>query len=162
MSSDYHALLARAVQQYQVAVHLLTVTFPLAKEPKLLVGITFNLTSAFEYTIEALLVYEKRLGLISAYAEEMELKGKLRLFKEKSVVRNKIPVKYLHLLSQMQHLQQLHKTCPTEFQRGNKLVMCTSRYEMHTVSINDIKNYVGETKEFLGLIAQIINKSHQK
>ncbi len=158
MSSDPHALLARAVQQYQVAVHLLTVTFPLAKEPKLLPGITFNLTSAFECAIETLLVYERKLGLIPAYAEEMDFNQKLKLFKEKCVVRNKIPVKYLHLLSQMQHLQQLHQTCPTEFQRGNKLVMCTSRYEMHTVSIKDIKNYVSETKEFLGMITQIIDK----
>lgn len=151
--------MVRAVEQHKVAVHLLTVTFPLAKEPKLLLGITFNLTSAFEYAIEALLVYERKLGLISAYAEEMDFKGKLRLFKEKCVVRNKIPIKYLHLLSQMQHLQQLHKTCPTEFQRGNKLVMCTSRYEMHTLSINDIKSYVSETKRFLELVAQIINKN---
>ncbi|MBI4981122.1 hypothetical protein HZC30_06220 [Candidatus Woesearchaeota archaeon] len=158
MSSDYHELLARAVQQHHVAVHLLTVTFPLAKEPKLLLGITFNLTSAMEYAIEALLAYERKLGLISAYAEELDFKGKLRLFKERCMVRNKIPVKYLHLLSQMHHLQQLHKTCPTEFQRGNKLVMCTSRYEMHTVSINDIKNYVSETREFVEMIGRIMNK----
>jgi hypothetical protein len=158
MSSDYHALLARAVQQHQVAVHLLTVTFPLAKEPKLLLGITFNLTSAMEYAIEALLVYERKLGLISAYAEETDFKEKIRIFKEKCVNRNKIPVSYLYLLSQMQFLQRLHKTCPTEFQRGNRLVMCTSRYEMHTLSINDIKNYVSETREFVGMIGRIVRK----
>lgn len=158
MLSDYHTLLARAWEQYKVAVHLLTVTFPLAKEPKLLLGITFNLTSAFEYSIEALLAYEQKLGLISGNGEEQELGRRIRLFKEKCVARNKIPMKYLHLLSQLQNLQHLHKTCPTEFQRGNKLVMCTSRYEMHTVSINDIKNYVEETKEFVEMIGRIVDK----
>ncbi len=158
MSSDYHELLARAVQQHQVAVHLLTVTFPLAKEPKLLLGITFNLTSAMECAIEALLEYERKLGLISVYAEEMSFNEKIKLFKEKCVVRNKIPVKYLQLLNQMQFLQQLHKTCPTEFQRGNKLVMCTSRYEMHTLSINDIKNYVDETREFVEMVGRRVSK----
>lgn len=48
MSSDHQALLARAVEQHKVAVHLLTVTFPLAKEPKILWGAISSLIRSLE------------------------------------------------------------------------------------------------------------------
>ncbi len=48
MSSDYHDLLTRAWGQHKVAVHLLNVTFPLAKEPKILWGVVNSLIRSLE------------------------------------------------------------------------------------------------------------------
>lgn len=52
MPSEHHALLARAVEQHKIAVHLLKVTYPLAKEPKILWGAISSLIRALELVEE--------------------------------------------------------------------------------------------------------------
>ncbi len=52
MLSDYHTLLSKAWEQHRVAEHLLTVTFPLAKEPKILWGVVSSLISSLEFAQE--------------------------------------------------------------------------------------------------------------
>ncbi|MBI4983175.1 hypothetical protein HZC32_00835 [Candidatus Woesearchaeota archaeon] len=156
MDHEYHLLLGKAIQQYEVAFHLLTVTFPLAKDPKLLLGITYNLTSALEYSIEAILAYERKLKLVPEYKDDYA--SKLETFRFKSAPRNKIPFSYLSMLTTLKHLQRVHKLSPLEFQRGNRLVLCTKNYEMYTLSINQIKEYLRQTKSFVEIAERIINR----
>jgi len=48
-----------AEQKLKVADHLLSTTYSIVKEPKLLVSVIENLYSALEYSISAVLEYEK-------------------------------------------------------------------------------------------------------
>ncbi len=144
----------KAAQQYDAAFHLLHGTFPLVKDPKLLIGILHNLTQTFEYAIDAVLAYERQLLLVPSYPNDT--KFKFNLFRDRTMRRNKIPNTYLTLLSDMYEITELQKKCPVEFQRGNRYVLCNPHYEFKTISIKEINEYLQQTKEFLDKINGII------
>ena len=145
----------KAIQQYDAAFHLLNVTFPLVKDPKLLIGVLHNLSQAFEHSIEAVLSYERQLRLIPPYHNNF--KSKFNLFRYKCVQRNKISPHHINLYLQLQELIELQKKCPMEFQRGNKYVLCSKDYHIKSLSIKEIKFFLQQTKEFLEKTDQILH-----
>ena len=144
----------KAARQYEAAEHLLNYTYPLVKDPKLLMGILHNLTQAYEHAIDAVLAYERELLLVPTYPNNSQVK--LELFREKTVRRNKIPPSYLTLLLDMYEIIELQKASPVEFQRGNRYVLCSQNYLLKTISIKEMSQYLAQTKQFLALIDRII------
>ena len=51
--------LSKALDHFQTADHLFHITFPVSKDPKLLLGIVKSISNCLEYTIEAILTKEK-------------------------------------------------------------------------------------------------------
>tara|TARA_Y100000310_G_scaffold282342_1_gene303460 strand:+ start:259 stop:744 length:486 start_codon:yes stop_codon:yes gene_type:complete len=143
----------KAMQQFDAAFFLMHTTYPVVKDPKLLIGIIHNLTQSFEYAIDAVLAYERQLRLIPPYPEDA--KFKFNLFRDKTMRRNKIPSNYVTLLMDLKEFIELQKKCPVEFQRGNRYVLCNKNYQVKTVSLKDIKGYIQQTKEFLDIINKI-------
>ena len=150
----------KAKQQYEAAFHLLHATYPVVKDPKLLIGVVHNLVQAFEYSIDAMLAYERHLRLIPPYSTDSKLK--LNIFRAKTMRRNKIPASYATLLLDLKELVELQKKCPVEFQRGNKYVLCNKSYQLKSISLNDIKSYLDETKEFLQLSDKIMRLNRKE
>ena len=154
MSTDYQLSIQKAHQQYDAAFHLLHVTFPFVKDPKLLMGIISNISTSLEHVMDAVLAYERQLRLVPNYTDEFQ--SKFNLFRYKCVRRNKIPQEFINMMIDLKELQVLHKKCPVSFQRGNKYVLSTQNYQLKIISIKDLKEYLNQTKEFLGLLDQII------
>ena len=158
--SNYQMAREKAQQQYDSAFHLLKVTYPLARDEKLLLGVLFNLFSSLESSMTSILAYERQLHLVPAYLDNFQ--SKFNLFRYKSLQRNKIPEEYALLMTELQEMIELQKKCPVEFQRGNRLVMCTKDYEMKTLSLKEIQDYLGKTKDFLELSQQITSRIKEK
>lgn len=157
MSSDYLELRNKAIQQYDAAFHLLNVTFPLIKDPKLMTGIINNIFSSLEYTMEAILAYERQLQLVPHYLDNFQ--SKFNLFRYKSVKRNKIPLNLILLIMDMKELVELHQKCPMKFQRGNRYVLASHDYELKVLSISEIREYIAQNKEFLRIMDTILKIS---
>lgn len=147
MPDDYLSLKGKARQQYEAAFHLLHVTFPLVKDPKLLMGVIHNLFSSLEYSMSALLDYERQLHLVPHYLDNFQ--SKMNIFRLKSVRRNNIPMETVNLMLELRDILELHKRSPMEFQRGNRLVICSKDYLLRTLSINNLHAYLSKTKGFL-------------
>lgn len=128
--------LEKAYQHHAVAEHLLTVTFPLAKDPKLLLGVLDNLALAAESILNAVLA-AKMDNFPSDFLP------KLILF------RRYAPKESADFIDLLHELNEMHKTCPVEFRRGNTQVMCTKGYEMRTVSLPQIKAYLIKIEELI-------------
>ena len=96
MYSDHQFLVAKdkARQQYDAAFHLLNVTFPLVKDPKLLIGIVHNVFMSMEYSMDAILNYETQLRLVPQHSNVFQ--SKFNIFRLKSVRRNNIPGKIVN------------------------------------------------------------------
>ena len=154
MSADYLAAQEKARQQYEAAFHLLKVTFPVVKDPKLLMGVLHNLFSSLEAGMDAILAYERELQLLS-YGPSFQ--NRYNAFCYRSVPRNKIPLEIANLLGELKELLDLHQHSPMEFQRGNKLVICSNNYHiMKTISIKELDEYLQQAKRFLELAPEII------
>jgi hypothetical protein len=128
--------LQKAEFHFEVAEHLFKVTFPLAKDPKLLLGVIDNLAKSGEYVINCVLT--KKTDSFPP-----DFISKLVMF------RRFVPKAQAELFSKLHDLNNLHRTCPVEFRRGNTLVMCTNGYEMHTLSVPEIKQYLAIVKEII-------------
>src|SRR3989344_7866280 len=151
---DYLSYRTKALQQYEIAYHLLNVTFPLVKDPKLLVGVMQNIFNSLEFGVEAILDYEKQLGLVPDYHFKMQ--SKLDLFKLKSAKRHNIPQPLIDVIFYLHNALEMHKKSPMAFQRGNKFVVCTHDYQMQTISIDDIKDYLEKNRKFLSITDTIL------
>jgi len=128
--------LYKADSHLQIAEHLFTVTFPLAKDPKLLLGVVDNLAKCTEYLINFQLI--KKNGTFPD-----DFISKLVTF------RKFAPKAQAELFGKLHNLNNLHRTCPIEFRRGNTLIMCTHGYEMHTLSVLEIEQYLTIVKEII-------------
>lgn len=154
MPPDYHISRQKALQQYDAAFHLLNVTFPLIKDPKLLMGVINNLSQALEHTMDAILKYERTLRLVPNYLDNFQ--SKFNLFRYKCVRRNNVPAEHIELIMRIREIQELHKKCPVSFQRGNRYVLCSNDYRLQVISIKEIKKFVNQTNEFIQLSDKII------
>jgi len=146
-----------ATQKYEGARHLLNVTFPMIKDPKLLLGVVHNLSASLESSMDAILAYERLLRLVPIYSNTYE--SKFNLFRMRSVRRNNVPPAAVHLMSELRFILDLHKKSPMEFQRGNRFVICNKDYQLKVISIKDIQQYLYTTKNMLDLMNLLVSKN---
>ena len=157
---DYNHSRRLAIQQYDAAFHLLKVTFPVAKDPKLLIGVINNIFQSLEYSMEAILGFERHLKLVPPYSDNFQ--SKFNMFRYKCVKRNDVPISVINLVMELRDLLDLHKRSPMEFQRGNKFVICNREYGMKIISIGKIQEYLDENKKMLDAMETTLNKFDQK
>lgn len=155
MPPSYLSSKEKAYQQYDVAFHLLKVTFPLMKDHKLLLGIVHNLFSSVEATMTAILQYERDLRLVSGF-NDADFQSKFNTFRNKSVRRNKISGSTVALIQELKEIVDLHQKSPMVFQRGAGVVICDKQYELKNLTAGNVAGYLGQTKEFLEMMEQIM------
>ncbi|MBT4538664.1 hypothetical protein HOI26_01030 [Candidatus Woesearchaeota archaeon] len=160
MSNDFLDSRKKAKFQHECARHLLHVTYPMVKDPKLLMGVVNNLVISFEHAIDAILAYERQLHLIPIYGSTFQ--SKLHTFQRKSVKRNKIDPRHISLLLDLKQLQEMHKNCPVEFQRGNRLILATKEYKMQSLSMDKLQKWLYQTKDFLDKTDDILHLAIEK
>ncbi len=152
-------IMDQALQQYNIAQHLLKVTFPLIKDPKLLIGINQNIFSSMNLVTDSILLSERQLGVIPVYSKTFP--GKFNTFQLKSVKRNKIPIKITKLVQELYELLEEHKKSPIEFKRGKQYIICDNKYKMNILSPKIIKRNLELANEFISLGEKIINNNNK-
>ena len=152
---DYSTSAQRANQRYDMAFHMLKVSYPLLKDHKLLMGILLNLLQSTEYAVDAILEYERQLKLVSAYPQNFN--GKVDFFRSKSLKRNNISPNIIATMMKMKELVELQKESPIEFSRGNRYVLSKKDYQLHSISIVELEDFANQTKELLSNMQQIIS-----
>ncbi len=158
MTSPHETLYQRAQEQYVIGNHLLDVTYPLVHDPKLFLGIVNNIVNSLNACVSAILSYEKYHNLIASYnlSAQNNLNEKLSLLQTRSPSRNKIPQKTLQLLRDLHAILELHKKSPIEFSRAGKMVICSKEFDLKTISLNQIEEYLYGTKELLEITNKIL------
>jgi len=157
---EFDEIKKKANYQYDVAYHLLTVTYPMIKEPKLLMSILSNIANALEYGMDAILIHERQLKLVPP--PPTSFIGKLNVFRHRSLRRNNVSNKMPNLIMELKEILELQKKCPTQFQRGNKFIVCTKDYQMKVISLKEVKEYLEETKKFLKVLETLTEKFKTK
>lgn len=155
-SKSHHEFLKKAKSQYDAAFHLLHVTYPLIKDPHFLIGIATNLLNSYEAGMQALLSYDQEHFHIGPYTNTFS--SKFTHFRAKSVPRHHIPSEHIQIINTLREIIDLHKKSPTEFQRGNRFVICNDQFSFKTISASDLKEHLTHAQFFLEQINSIINR----
>lgn len=155
----HRELEAEALKYYQVADHLLNVTYPLVKDTKLLVGVTENIFLSLISIMSALLYQEKNQKQLPFFEDNFS--SKFNLFKSQCLSRHHIPLSYAALIQELKELILLHRSSPIEFRRNDRFIICTNNYKVQAITYYQLKDYLKKTKEFLELISQTLSKNER-
>lgn len=147
---DYKTLQERAEQQYRTAMHLLTVTYPLIKDPKLLLGIINNVFKVLENSLQAIIIHE---------AEQNKIAPNLGCFREMlHQLQTYFSKEQIQLMQEIQEIVDFQKKSPIEFRRKDCFVICGEDYDLKVVSLKKIKDYLEKTESVLAVINHHINR----
>ena len=127
-----------AIKTLKSAEHLLSTTFPLLKDPKILLGVLDNIYRAMVR------------GMNITIGEEGTFNERFHRLQDQ-----KIESKYLSLLWDLHELKTMHKKSPMEFQRGSKFIICDTEYNMKTLNAKDLKEHLQKAKHFLSRLTWV-------
>ena len=145
-----------AEKKLKLADHILTMTYPMVKDPRLLLSSIENLFLAFTYGMSSLLYYEQLFKRIPQFPDNFA--GKFEMFRDECSKRYNIDSEHLKIIQDIKEIIVSHKKSPMEFSRNDSLIICNGNYRMKTISANMIHNYVQKAKLFIKNISIIVSK----
>jgi len=157
LMEKFKELREKARRNIQVADHMITMSYPMFKDPKILVSAVNSLLQATDNAITSILEYEKIYKRIPAYHDSIDFKT--NLFREKIMPRYKLNEKHIKLIKTLIELSKAHKESAVEFPRKEKLVMCSDTYEMRTITVKDLKSLITDTKQLVEDAHQVTSKN---
>jgi hypothetical protein len=149
----------KAHEKFKIADHILTQTYPLVKDPKLLIAVMENLFLSLTNAIGAVLYYERTFKRIPPFVDNFE--NKFELFKTKCVARHGLNKEYVELISAVKDAVIAHRKSPVEFARKENFVICNDNYKLKTISFEQIRKYIDLTQTFLKETNAIVSKDER-
>lgn len=145
----------RAISRKKIGIadHMLTQTYPLIQDPKLLLAVLENVFLALANSMGAILHYERLFKRIPPFQDNFD--SKYNMFRAKIVDKYGIERKYVEVINEVKDMIVQHRKSPVEFTRKDKLVICNGDYKMKTISVDNIKQYIADTKEFIVMAQRI-------
>lgn len=147
----------KAKRNIQIADHMLSVTYPLIKDTKLLLAIIENIFLAMTNAMASVLYFERMYKRIPPFQDTFE--SKLNIFREKLVHRYNIDKGLVADIQEIKNIILEHKKSRVEFKRKDRFVICSDNYKLRTLGIKDIKNYLAKAKLFIEEMANILKKN---
>ena len=155
----YEELREHARKRLQVADHMLTMTYPMVKDPKLLLAVMENIFLALTNSIGALLHYERMYKRVPPFQDTFV--SKFSVFKQKCAQSYRIDPDYVSMVQEIKEIILQHKKSPVEFTRNDAFVICSEDYKMKTISLDKMKIYILKSKTFIKQIDDIITKNRE-
>ena len=147
-----------AVKQLSLADHVLTMTYPLVQDPKLLKLVMKNVYLAMESTVIMLLQYERNYKRVPVFNETfpsmIPLLGNV-------LERYRISRGYIGFLNEIQEMMDRQAESDVEFVRKDKFVFATKDYDLSTISTKEIKDYLAKAKLFMQEIMGVVKENER-
>ena len=156
---EFQVLRDKALQKIKVADHMLFMTYPLVKDPKLLLAIIENIFASLDYGMSSLLYHERLFKKIPPFHDSFT--SRFEIFKSRMIPQHDLSPRYSQLINDVRSIISEHKKSPVEFARKDKFVICSPTYSLKTVDINLVKKYIFETKIFVESINKIVSKNER-
>lgn len=149
----------KAERCLKIADHMLSVTYPLLKDTKLLVPVLENLFLSLTSSIDSVLYYERLYKRVPPFNETLE--SKLAIYTQKIAPKHRVDPRYIQTLQRVWELVKRRRQSPVEFTRRDKYIICTGDYQMAALTIEQLKGYVQTAKEFIKLNDRIIAQNEK-
>ncbi len=137
----------QALKHVKAAEHLVTVSYPLTHDAKLLLGAVEDIFLACTSAMTAVLQHDRTGKLVPPFNNTFD--GKYVIFRERCMPRYKFNRNCLTLMQELKELVMMHQKCPVEFRRKDCYVLCDKSYNTKTVTLQHIKEYIKHCKSFL-------------
>lgn len=148
--SKYIESRAKAIKNIQVADHILTQTYPLVQDPKLLLAVVDNIFFALCEIIDMAVYYEREEKNIPPFHDSFEVK--LNVFKMQLAQKYGVKPSSIAFIIDMKQIIDAHKSSPIEFSRKDSFVICDERYSMTTVDTLQMKKFIDDARYLFTLV----------
>jgi|TARA_B100001964_G_C14254832_1_gene611831 hypothetical protein len=152
----FQELRSAANKKLQLADHMLTMTYPMVKDPHLLLSSVENLFLTFSYGMGSVLHYERVFKRIPPFPDNFT--SKFELFRDKCTKKYGIDTEYLKIIKDLRDIIIAHRKSPIEFSRNERFVICNGDYRTRAISLNEVKSYVQKAKLFIKNVSTIVSK----
>ena len=146
----------KAKRHIKIADHMLTQTYPLIQDPKLLVAVMSNIFSALTNSMSAMLYYDRLFKRIPPFHDSFE--SKFNIFRARCARRYNLGTESILLIQEIKEIIKEHKESQFEFSRKGKFVICSDNYRMKTISVEKMKDYIKKTKSFVAEMEKTVSK----
>jgi len=143
-------------QKIRLADHILTQTYPLVNDPKLLLIALENLFLALSYSMGAIVTYERLFKRIPPYQDDFN--GKFETLHIHLKDKYSLDESYFRLLKEVRDILIEHKKSPMEFKRKDSFVICSETYRIKTLNMDKLKVYLKKSKDFINIANNIVSK----
>ena len=144
---DFEQKIGAAKQKIYVADHMLSNTYNLLKDPKLLLAILDNIHLSMTQALSGFLAHERLFKRIPHYNDEPE--SELNFFKLKVFNKYGFEQHYVDLIDRLRDILQAHDAAPVEFSRDKNFVIASSNYDLKKISPEDLKKDIKTCKDFI-------------
>ncbi len=148
----YEQFLENAKKYVRTADHLLTNTFPLVKDPRMLVSVLHNVDLAYRNIVLFMLNRDVTQGKIPDF-DQTDFGAVISLFKARAERRYTIKLEYVKIVEEIYNLVKDHKSSPMEFARHEVFVICSDNYDVKTVTTANLREWIGKAKLFIDEIS---------
>lgn len=149
-------LLQDSNQKLRSADYILTQTYPVVEDPRLLLSIIQKVFSALEDSMTSLLYIERYYKRIPPF--EDTFRAKFDIFRYKLVNDYNINREYLLLIKDIEEILRAQKNSPMTFSRKGKFVICTDNYRTREITFQGVKRYIEKSKDFFRTINRVVGK----
>lgn len=144
---------AQAENKLNIADHLLSTTFAIVKDPKLLVSVIDALYQAMDISIDAILDFEKNFKTLE-YLEH----NKIELFRRKIITKYGLDAKIVDFYLELKSTLESHRKSGVEFIKKEKFVISDNDYNLKTLTYDDVKKKHKLAKSYVEQIFNIIKR----
>jgi hypothetical protein len=159
--ADFEGSLALAKEKLKQADHMVCVTYPLIKEPKLLLSSLENMYLGVSAAMRALLLFERSRRRVPLFSDSFA--SQYALFATRVVPQYKLNKKYVQFIAHLKEYLDHHKKAGVEFRHNGSLVIADDDYELKTLTSEVIKEQLAFAKMFISEISLLIlqEKEHE-
>jgi len=150
---SFQTIRFQALEKLKVADHLVSTTYSLVKEPKLLVSVIENIFNSLDLTIDALLAYEKNFKSIPTYTD---FESKIEIFRRKVATKYNISNETIAFITDLKKTLDEHKKSTVEFTKKETFVISDNNYNLTTLKIDDVKKTLTKAKHHVEELFKII------
>jgi len=147
--------LQKSIHSLKIADHILTITYPIIKDKRLLMKSLDSIYESIVYMINAVLQYDylwKRINLSKNASENFEI------FLRKCARRYDLDSQDLQNIEEIILLAEKHKKAPIEFLRRDKVIILSDNLNTLPIDTEILKKQLNITKSILAKIASILSK----
>ena len=150
---EFRLTFNRANEFIRRADHMLYMTYPLVRDNKLIILIAENICNGMNYTIDALLMYERTYKRISPYPDEFGVK--LDIFR-KIAIKYGISKEHINSLIDLKIFLDERKNSKMEFIKNDKYMLFNQKQELKSLGIERLKQNLNISKDCIKRVGDII------
>lgn len=148
-----NTLRVQAENKLKIADHLLSTTFNIVKDPKLLISVVDTLYQAMDLAIDAMMEFEAHYKKPDYRPEE-----KIEIFRRKVVSKHGLDPAIVDFYFELKNTVESHRKSGVEFTKKNAFVITDDDYNLKTLKYDDIKGKYAKARAYSQQMFDIIKK----